>query len=156
MKLIIVVNGVSSPQKLIDAAKVVYSFEHDLVSAFVITKPTGMAAQVGIPEVGKLAYKLGKTLVILPSLNDAIDLFKPNAVYLIYKSDTSIPLEEVEISEKTMIVISGSDGSFSKNELAVGRCVYPRNFIQNLNPAAELALALYILSSKKPKYYKET
>ncbi|MEM2757298.1 MAG: RecB-family nuclease, partial [Sulfolobales archaeon] len=70
--LFIVANNASSPQRLIDVAKVVYNFEYsNIINTLVITKPVGSAAQVGIPEISKLAYKLGRTLVILPSINEA-------------------------------------------------------------------------------------
>jgi len=149
--LIVVANNASSPQRLVDIAKVVYSFEYsEIVNALVITRPTGSAAQVGIPEVSKLAYKLGKSLIILPSVSDAVELIKPSNVFLIYKGDDSKPLETVEIPNNSMIVVSCSDTGFTKSELALGTHVFPRYFNSGIGPVAEVALSLYIIALRSP------
>lgn len=150
--LIVVANNASSPQRLIDIAKVVYSFEYsEIVNTLVVTRPTGSAAQVGIPEISKLAYKLGKPLVVLPSINDAVELLKPSNVFLIYRGDDSKPLETIEVPNNSMIVVSCSDTGFTKGELALGTHVFPRYFNSGIGPVAEIALSLYIIALRTPK-----
>jgi len=147
--LVIVINNISSPQRLIDIAKVVYNSEvSNLIKAFVLTRVGGGVIQSGIPEVSKLAYKLGKSLVILPTLNDAIEVFNPSKVFLVGKSPDSLLLEDLELSDDTMLAFSGSDSGFAKNELALGRQVYFKGFNQLVSPVAEVALTLYIINLK--------
>ncbi len=150
--LIVVANNALSPQKLIDVARVVYNFEYpDLISTLVIAKPSGSAAQVGIPEVSKLAYKLGRSLIILPSINDAIELLKPSKVFLICRTDNSQPLEVTEIPDNSMLVVSCSDTGFTKTELSLGTHVFPKYFNSGVGPAAETALSLYIIALRGSK-----
>lgn len=147
--LVVVVNNISSPQRLIDVAKVVYnSGISNIIKAFVLTRVGGNVIQSGIPEVSKLAYRLGKSLVILPTLNDAIEVFTPTNVFLVSKSPDSLLLEDLELSDDVMLVFSGSDSGFTKNELALGRQVYFKGFNQLVSPVAEVALALYLINLK--------
>ncbi|MCC6021549.1 MAG: RecB-family nuclease [Desulfurococcaceae archaeon] len=147
--LTIVVNNVVSHQRLVDVAKVVYGFDlPEVIKAFVITRPSGSAAQIGVPEVSKLAYKLGKPLIILPTINDAIELFTPAKVFIVYRTEDSQPLEDVEVSDNSMFVFSCSDVGFTKNELSLGTHVYPTKFRPGIGPAAEVALTLYIVTLK--------
>lgn len=147
--ILVAANNASSPQKLIDVAKVVFNFEYsEIVSALIVTKPVGSAAQIGIPEVSKLAYKLGKTLVILPSVNDAIELFKPTKVLLLCRTNETQPIETIDIPDNSMIVASCSDVGFTKSELALGIHTYPKHFNYGIGPAAEIALSLHALASK--------
>lgn len=145
----IVVNNVSSPQRLVDVARVIYNSEYsDLVKAFVITRIGGNVAQVGLPEVSKLAYKLGKPLIILPTVNDAIELFNPTDIYLIHRSPDSQYLEDLELRNNSMFLFSGSDSGFSKNELLLGKHTYFKGFNQGVSLIAEVAITLYILTLK--------
>lgn len=142
-------NNASSPQRLVDVAKVVYNFERsDIIEALIITKPVGSAAQVGVPEVSKLAYKLGRRLVVLPSINDALELLRPTKVFLVCRTEESQPLEVAEVVSGSLFVISCSDVGFTKNELALGMHVYPKHFNSGIGPAAEAALTLHALASK--------
>ncbi len=151
--LIVVANNASSPQKLVDVAKVVYNFEYpDLVSALVVTKPVGTAAQVGVPEISKLAYKLGKPLIVLPSISEAVELLKPSKIYLICKSDDYQPLEAVDIVDNSMLVVSCSETGFIRSELALGTHVFPKHFNSGIGPAAEVALTLYSIALRNSQH----
>ena len=149
--VIFVLNNVTSPQRLIDAVKVAYGVKSKLpIKAFIVTRVSGMAAQTGIPEAGRYAYKLNKPLIILPTLRDAIELLNPKRTILITKkTDTSKSLEEISLNneETLMIVVSGNDSEFTKSELGLGEHYHIPSFTF-LTPSASIALAYYILERK--------
>ena len=151
VEIIYVLNNVTSPQRLIDAVKTAYSIESGpRIKAFIVTKVTGMAAQTGLPEASRYTYKLGKPLIILPTLKDAIELLNPARIILITKrSDNSKSLEDVEVSgsDTLMIVVSGSDSEFAKSELALGDHFHIPLFTF-LTPSASIALSYYIIKRK--------
>ncbi len=150
-EIIFVLNNVASPQRLVDSVKTAYSIESKIhVKAFIITKVSGMAAQTGLPEASKYAYKLGRPLIILPTLKDAIELLSPAKTILITKrSSNSRSLEDLEPTTEgvLMIVVSGSDGEFSKSELALGEHYHVPAFTY-LTPSASIALSYYIVEKK--------
>lgn len=149
--LVFVLNNVASPQKLVDSVKTAYGIvSKPRIRAFVVTKVSGMAAQTGLPEASKYAYKLGMPLIILPVLKDAVELLSPIKTILIVKeSDNSMSLEELEpLAEGTlMVVVSGNDGEFSKSELALGEH-YHIPGLTYLTPSASIALLHYIIKKK--------
>ncbi len=143
-------NNVTSPGRLTDTARVVYNFSSIEVKGFIVTKVSGMAAQVGVPEVSKWAYRLGKPFLILPELKDVIELIKPTKVYLVVKTSESKPLESMQLSEddRVLLVVSGSDDGFTKKELGLGQQIYPEDFREPVGPAAEIAVTLHFLKER--------
>ena len=147
MKNIIVgLHNITSSQRLIDFAKIVFNLG---VEKLVITKASGTAAQVGIPEVGKLAFKVSKSLLILPDLKDSIELLKPSSVYLISSSardEINIETLRSKAEEDTMLIVfSGIESGFSKIEQSLGNYVKIPKLSQDLGPEAEAAILLYML-----------
>ena len=154
VEVFIVLSNVSSPQRLIDTAKVVFSVKSGLVRGFVAVKVTGMAAQTGIPEVTRMAYKLGKVFIVLPTLNDFIDIIKPTKTLLVVEEGKSkVTLNEININtdDRLAIVVSGVEDGFTRQELGLGEPVTIPNFTQQLPPTASTALALHIIINKTTK-----
>jgi len=151
-ELIIVLNNVSSPQRLIDTTKVFLSVDEEWMKALVVTRASGMAAQTGIPEASKATYKKGKPLIVLSGVKDAVELLKPNKV-LIYHPDPESKditelLPELRNSGRLMLVIDGSEGGPSRADLALGEPVKIGVFTEKLPAAAALALIINELSRK--------
>mgnify|MGYP000400855914 CR=1 FL=1 len=148
-KIYIAIHNVSSPQRLTDVAKIVFS-ECSPFSCLIISKPTGMAAQVGVPDVSKMAYKLGKNLLIISSLQDLSEVIDVSKVYIVHPAEGSnyISLDELSTDDKTLYVISGSDVGFTKSELALGEVVYVKPFKRSIGVVAEVALITYGLMRK--------
>ncbi len=142
--IIVCLHNITSSQRLIDFAKIVFNLG---VDKLVITKASGTAAQVGIPEVGKLAFKLGKSLLILPDLKDSLELLKPSSVYLI----SSNAKDEINIdnmknnSDPILITFSGIESGFTKIEQSLGSYVKIPKLSGDLGPEAEAAILLYML-----------
>lgn len=119
MKIYVVIHNVISVQRLIEFAKVVYSLTDNGI--LVATKVGGTAAQAGIPEVNKMAYKLGKGIIILPDLKDAVELIRPEKVYLVTPgSGQKVNYSELFKNIPTMLVFHGLDEKFSKVDTSFG------------------------------------
>ncbi|MFP3225391.1 MAG: RecB-family nuclease [Sulfolobaceae archaeon] len=138
VELIIVLHNVSSSQKLIDFAKLAFQLN---IKHLVVTKVGGVAAQAGLAEVSKIAYKLNKSFLIFPDLKDAIDLLSPDAVYLItQQAKKEISQREFENKKRIMLVFSGLESGFNKLELSLGEAYKLPNFTSDLPATAMLAV----------------
>ncbi len=104
--------GSSSVQRIMDFVKTVYNFGE---ATPVIIKPIGAAAQIGVPEAYKLSYKLGKPLIVLPSINDLVEIFKPSKTY--YITGKGVPIDPAELSTDTAIVLPGGEMEPSRDEI---------------------------------------
>ncbi len=151
VKVFVILNNVSSPQRLMDTAKVVFSVKGGIKPAgFVVCRASGMAAQTGVPEVARLAYKLGESFLILPSLNDAIEVINPTKVLLLVNEggrELKEVIKELSKDDVVALVVSGSDNGFSKGELGLGQLV-SISYFRTLPPAPAVATALYIIASE--------
>lgn len=149
VELIVVLNSVSSPQRLVDVARLVYSV-NGLKTSLVLSRVSGMAAQTGIPEVSKYAFRKGRSLVVLPTLPDAIELLRPDRTLVLARTEASKDLEEIAggLEGRVALVVNGSDSPPTKTELSLGEHVISRGFDETLPPQAALAIALYIIIAK--------
>ena len=144
-RLVPVLHNVSSIQRLVDTARLVYSLGLD---TFVVTKAYGAAAQHGLPEVGRIAFKMDRGFTILPDLQDAVELFKPDKVLILSLEHARARLDPQKPPEPrgvTMVVFNGGEPDFTAREAALGEPVYFEGVDSRLGPAAEAALILYPL-----------
>lgn len=138
--MILVLHNVTSTQRLVDTARL--AFQNDVM--FVVTKAGGTAAQAGVPEASKLAYKLGKPFLVLPDLKDAVDLLSPDKVFLVTNSSQKKLLEE-DLKGKAMVVVSGAENGFSKFDLSLGESVRLSDVDVDQNPVVQASLLFYCL-----------
>lgn len=106
----------SSVQKLLDFLKTVYVGN----AIPVVIKPYGAAAQVGIPEAHKVAYKQGKPLIVLPEIKDLSNVVGCDCVYYITEEGREVDLQELvspSSCRKPALVICSSEQEPSKKEL---------------------------------------
>jgi SpoU rRNA methylase family enzyme len=144
MKIIPVIHNVSSVQRVVDMARLVYSLGLD---ELVVSKAYGAAAQHGIPEASRLALKLGKTLVVLPDLKDAIELLRPDEVLIIsfeHAKERTLDFSDLK-SNVLAVVFSGSEPDFSPEEIRLGKTIYIPGATGRLGPIAEAGIVLYAL-----------
>lgn len=151
--LAILVHDVYSAVKLVDAAKVAFTLGVDL---FVISKATSSAAQSGVPEIEKMAFKEGKRVLYVPDIPDALELLEPDVhIMIVPKKLSEQPLDIINIKEllregkKVLISVSGGAAAFSLKELENGEARYIEDINSILPPAAIIAIILYYL-----KYFK--
>lgn len=151
-KIIVVLHDVSSVQRLQDMAKLVYGYGDGYL--LVVSKPSGAAAQIGIPEISRLAYKRNKPLLVLPDIKDAIELLKPKQILTIsYKYGESIDIETIEYDEPLMIIVGGSEAGLSKEEAYIGKPIKPPTS-DDIGPIASTAIIMYILEEKRKRVKK--
>jgi len=147
-RVAVLVHDVSSAQRLIDMAKLVYGlgFTH-----LVATKVYGAAASSGVPEVTRLALRLGRSFSVLPSVKDAIELLSPDRVVVVSK-EYGEPMDPWSYAEKlagqqsVLIIFGGIDAAPGKDVVGLGEPVYLVGAETRLTPVAEAALFLYPLS----------
>jgi len=144
--VVICIHNVASPQRLIDLAKVVFSLGD--MNVLVASRVTGMAAQTGVPEVMRYAYKLRKSFLVFPSLQDAIELLKPDKVLLLVPEgfpEAESLISKVTQDKRLLLVISGSEDGFTRADLGLGDAVYLPGIKEFLPSAALVAIALWAL-----------
>jgi len=135
--------NVASPQRLIDVAKLVYGT--GVVDTLIVVKPTGMAAQVGIPEVSKLAYRRGKNLVILSTLQEINEVLgQVRLVFIVHGMSGIKYLDPSVLKEDVVVVVHGGEGAFTRGELSLGEPLTIQGFEDVHSPVADVALVLSI------------
>lgn len=143
-----VLHNVSSPQRVVELARAAYGLGF---SVFVVTKPTGAAAQVGVPEAQKVALREGKSLLILPDLEEAVEILKADAVILVLPrklSDKPLTQKFEELVSKKvsriLLVFGGAEPGLSAREMALGEQVYVDGIEQDIGPTALAVLAMFL------------
>lgn len=147
--LIPVLHNVNSAQRLSEVARAVYGLGYGV---FVVTKAVGSAAQVGVPEVHKLAYRLGKNLLVLSDLQDAVELLQPKKVFAVMPSkyggrDFEEAVREAFGSlgpeDRVLLVFGGAEPGLSLRELKLGEPVSLEGIEEDIGAVAIAAIALY-------------
>ncbi len=149
MRIYLVAYAPTSPQRLVDLAKLAFSLS--FVEALVVVKASGMAAQVGIPEVSKLAYKLDKKLIILPQLQDIKDVLQIDKVLIVVRDEEAQSIEHIEMPSngRIAVVVQAGEVSIPRQELAIGEPVkIPFLGRAPPIPVADAVMSLFILSQK--------
>lgn len=150
MEPIVVLHDVSSVQRLVDMARLVYGLG---LRYFVATRVYGAAAQTGVSEVMKLAFRMGRSFLVFNGVEDAVELFSPGLVLVFSREyGEEAGLEDlvglILGAEKPMLVFGGSETSITKSVAGLGRPVYLRGVEGQLGPVAEAAIVLYGLVSR--------
>ena len=148
MAVIPVIHNVSSVQRVVDMARLVYSLG---LGTLVVTKAYGGAAQSGVPEAFRIALKEGGRLIVLPELEDAVELLSPDRVVLVshdYARERLPPEKIVEGGGRVLLVFSGAEPDFSAREAGLGDPVYLEGVPGRLGALAEAAIILYALRGR--------
>lgn len=147
VEIIVVVHDISSAQRLIDMARLTYSMGY---RHFVASRVYGAAATNGVPEVHRLALRLGTSFTVLSKLVDVIELFNVDKTIIFsYAHGERREIEDiigaVRNHNRIALVFGGSEGSPRKDELGLGVPVYYASANGWLGPVAEAAIILYAL-----------
>jgi len=143
-KIIVVLYDVSSAQRVIDVAKTVYGLGY---MHYVAVKAYGAAASSGVPEVNRLALKLGKSFAVLPSVKDLVDIYRPERIIVISR-EYGEPIAVDELASRicqegtTLLILGGIDPAPGKDVAAIGEAVYIENTETRLGPVAEAGIVL--------------
>ena len=135
-------HNITSSQKLIDFSKLAFNIKY--IKYLIITKAGGTAAQSGIPEVNKIAFKLNKPFLVLPELKDAIELLQPDITLLISQyAEKPLDFLKLEKYKKIFVVFSGLEGSgFNKIEQSLGEHV---KVLEEVPELGAISLASFFL-----------
>jgi SpoU rRNA methylase family enzyme len=147
-EVIPVIHNVFSVEIVKQFAKICYGLGFKTV---VVSKPSGAAAQVGVPEAQKLALKKSRVLVVLSELEDVVEIFKP--VLLIFVTPKKYAKEafnvERVISEAqkgvVAMVFGGSEPGVSAKELELGVSMHI-NVEDDLGPLGFAAIVLHAIA----------
>lgn len=148
MEVIPVLHNVSSVQRVSDMARLVYSLGYQTL---VVTKAYGGAAEAGIPEATRIALKEGKRLIVLPDLNDAVELLAPDKTLIVtrdYMEEEYDPSNPPVYEGRVLIVFQGSEPDFTVKEAKMGTPIYLRGVEGRLGPIAEASIILYSLKER--------
>jgi len=146
VEILPVLHNVFSQQRVVEAARVVYGLGFH---TFIVTKASGSAAQVGVPEAQKIALKMGRAFIYLPDLPDALEVLRPDKVLLfVPKKYAQVPLAEAirDARGRVLTVFGGADPGLSKRELELGVAVYPEGVLDDIGSTGLLAIGLYQLA----------
>ncbi len=148
--LYIIIYNVSSVQRIVDIARFILTFtKKNEVPVVVFSRISGSAAQTGIAEVSKLAYKLGRSILITENLEDTLEIIKPSKAYIL--STNGITVEEVikESLEKDIaVILPGSESAFSKYDLSLATEFKVENLSEENGIVPLVAIALYKIISE--------
>jgi SpoU rRNA methylase family enzyme len=118
----------------------------------VVSKETSSAAQSGVPEIEKMAFKEGRRVLYVPDIADAVELLSPDVNYMFVPkrlSETPIDYGEVarllDEGKKVMLSFSGGTVAFALKELEFGKPVYIEGIDEVFPPSALVAITLYSL-----------
>ncbi|OYT55633.1 MAG: hypothetical protein B6U76_05440 [Desulfurococcales archaeon ex4484_217_2] len=120
--LYIIVHNVSSVQRLTDIARFILTYtKKQEVPLLVLSRVSGSAAQTGLAEVSKLAYKLGRPILITEGLDDALQIIQPEKSFIVLSQGEQVNniLKELNENNKVALILPGSEAAFSKYEAAL-------------------------------------
>jgi SpoU rRNA methylase family enzyme len=145
----VVLHNVHSASKTIETAQVVYGLGF---SNFVVSKAEGSAAQAGVPDANRLAMKMKQNFMVLPDLKDVLEVLNIEHPLLITspvltkeRLDLKQLHERAKTGERIVIMLSGSNSSFSRKEMDLGEC-RSLDARVDIGPSGTAAIILYALS----------
>ena len=148
----VVLHNVHSASKTVETAQVVYGLGF---SNFVVSKAEGSAAQAGVPDANRLAMKMKRNFMVLPDLKDVLEVLSTESPLLIVSpmlTKERLDLDQfsklTKSVERVVIVVSGSNSSFSRKEMDLGEC-RSLDARVDIGPAGTAAILLYALSTKE-------
>jgi SpoU rRNA methylase family enzyme len=143
----LVLNNTSSPSRVIDFIKIGSAMG---VKEFAYTKIYGAAAQTGIPDAFKFAYKNGLSLIVMPTLEDYAETVKPDLLLLFTGKGEELSKvlgsDSNKDRKRISLVFDGSEAGFDPIERKLGIQVYIEDVPGGLPVLSEVSLALYILN----------
>jgi SpoU rRNA methylase family enzyme len=148
----VVLHNVHSASKTVETAQVVYGLGF---SNYVISKAEGSAAQAGVPDANRLAMRMKQNFMVLPDIKDVLEVLNIEKPILITspvltkeRLDLDQLAERTKSGERIVILLSGSNSSFSRKEMDLGEC-RSLDARVDIGPSGTAAIILYALSTKK-------
>jgi SpoU rRNA methylase family enzyme len=147
----VVLHNVHAVSKVMETAQVVYGLGFP---NFIVSKAEGSAAQTGVPESNRLAMKMKGSFAVLPGLRDVLEMLnveKPimitSPVLVKERANAGEMAKRIKDGERVVIVLSGSNSSFSRKEMDMGECVSLEAKV-DIGPAGSAAVVLHEITGK--------
>ena len=155
LKIYLVAYAPTSPQRLVDLAKLAYSI--NIVKGFIVIKPTGIAAQAGVPEAFRIAYKLGKNFLVLTHIGELKELLGiDRAIFIVQNSKDAEDIDSLmdKAGDSVAIVVQAGETPFAKEDLSQGYIAKIHELDNRLSPnaVAEATAALLKIYLRLQKY----
>lgn len=132
----------SSVNAVVDFVKSTYVFPNAIP---VVINPIGAAAQFGVPEAYRLSYKIGKPLIILPTIDDLKDVLGVSRVFYYSETGSVIPVEELRSIDNYSVVF-GAEHGLGKKELLNVEPFRVNEIPSDLPTVPLVALFLYLVT----------
>ncbi len=121
-----------------------FGFKH-----LILSKASGSAATAGVPEAFKLSFPRKASIIIMNNLSEAIELIKPQEVYLILsKKYAPTPLDFQQVAEhlnngdRIAFIFGGSSPGLSRKDLDLGMACHVTWVEEEISPIAYLGILL--------------
>lgn len=137
LKVYLVAYAPTSPHRLVDLARTAYSI--NIVRGFIAVKPVGMAAQVGVPEVFRIAYRLGKNFLVLSHIGELKELLNiDNVVFIVQSSKEADDISGIvdKLENSVAVVVQAGETPFIREDLLRGYIARIQEFDDKLSPNA--------------------
>jgi SpoU rRNA methylase family enzyme len=145
-KIHVVAFAPSSPHRLVDLARAAYSF--NFVDGFIVVKPVSLAAQIGVPEVFKIAYKYGRSFYILANLRELKEILNIDTIVFILQNRKEVQ-DFSEVVKNTVmnsiaIIVQAGETTINKDDLSLGIVarICEMSDLFSPNPVAEVTAVL--------------
>ncbi len=146
----VVLHNVHSVSKVAETAQVVYGLGFP---NFIVSKAEGSAAQTGVPDANRFAVKMKSSFMVMPDLRDVLEVLGVETPLLVTspvltkeRVNFDTLAKKMRSGERTVIVLSGSNSSFSRKEMDLGECVSLEARV-DIGPAGTAAVILHRLLS---------
>ena len=142
----VVLHNVHSISKVAETAQVVYGLGF---SNFIVSRAEGSAAQTGVPDANRFAVKMKSSFMVMPDLRDVLEVLGVETPLIITspvltkeRVNFDTLSKKVRSGERTVIVLSGSNSSFSRKEMDMGECMSLEARV-DIGPAGTAAVILH-------------
>ena len=142
----VVLHNVHSISKVAETAQVVYGLGF---SNFIVSRAEGSAAQTGVPDANRFAVKMKSSFMVMPDLRDVFEVLGVETPLIITspvltkeRVNFDTLSKKVRSGERTVIVLSGSNSSFSRKEMDMGECMSLEARV-DIGPAGTAAVILH-------------
>lgn len=146
--IFLILHNVHNVQRLLDIVKLYLSVEVE-DKLLVISKPSGPAATDGIAEANKIVFKSEGRMLVVPDLQDVLELLKPERMYLLVGGGGDFESRIKKVFEEggdVAFVVSGQEIGFTRQELSFGEKLEIPNLPSNPPPTSIASILVYTLN----------
>ncbi len=146
-KLIPILHNVTSPHRVVEFVTLAATMGFKTI---VISKPSGAAAQMGVPQAFKSAVQLGANLIVLSDLTEVKHLLKISELWFVLSpAHAELSLEKMDLLGEGVVglVFGGMEPGITVREASMGRRVHV-GVSASVGPIALSAIALYLIRSR--------